>query len=559
VQSSNPVSNTNAFRAGCRMLAISPNGQTTAFVLPGVEDKSALFITPTHELTNATLSGFGDAAAQVTSVTGEDVTGRFAGASSIVFSYDSQLLHLAGRMQDDDDVGFYSRVAIGESSRVLDGRGAVYALPEDRNLFPDLSIAPDERWVYVTQAIGTSAQARQDGSVMVYSADAASRPGSEPTRLDPIRSQSLQAQVSAGAIKLRGDRLYVPGFSNDGDVSRGRVMQVNIAEANIKGLFEQAVEGCRSCEEHCSCVTLGHVTGYAWSKAEPMPIVDAGQTGGAQIDNLTHRPLVPSNVTLMEAILEIAARGVETGPPGPRGQVGADGADGPRGPAGPAGADGPGGPAGPQGPEGPAGPVGQRGPAGPRGSRGPAGAPGDAIDPTAFQFVTERNWATGETRFLSDLVTAGTLSQLEITLSRSIANPEALTVPIPVRGRRSGREGYYFSGIVELRCHRFADGFEDGWVPGFEGTVSFPYSPRAAQPGELVNDNRIIVPMQRLWEHLLQMEISRARLDILVHGSFLVSDEKLPFCGRDDLDPNSPFASHIGGTWRSFIDIQSKG
>lgn len=535
----------DAFRAGCRMLAISPNGQTTAYLLPGLGD-SSLHVIQTHEMTNKTLESFEQSMAPVTTEEGGDVSTSYANATSLHFSFDSRVLHIVGRDSEAAENGFYNRVSIGEESRIQSGRGAMFALPDDPLVMPDIKIAPDERWIYVAGAVRPDGKSELDGVVQVFPTEQAKQPGKEPATIEPIKSVGLHARISGGAMKLLGDRIYQPGFEMDGEVLRGRVMLIDIAEADIKGMFEQAVEGCRTCGECCSCVTLGTISGYQWNAASLVPIFDAGQgtEGDAEIDNLSHRPLVPSNVKLMEAILEIAARGVETGPPGPRGD---DGAPGPRGPTGPQGVEGPAGPEGPQGPE------------GPEGARGPRGFPGQdgtSVDPEKFHFVVERSWGTGDVWLLPDVVRDQSRHELSIRLNHPIANAEALTVPMP----EDGSQGFYFSGILEMRVHYFRDGWqgdEKNWQPAFGASNTTQYSPRFADPKEAVNDDTLVLPMLSLWQSLQQQEVSRARLEILLHGSFVVNEEGVPFCGRDDLDPGSPLASHVGGTWRSYIELQN--
>jgi hypothetical protein len=539
------ISGGDAFRARCRMLAISPNGQSAAFLLPGIGDGS-LHVIQTHEMTNQTLGSFDQSMAEITTEGGEAVTAAYADATSLQFSFDSKVLHIVGRDSETAERGMYMRVSIGEDSRVQTGRGATFGLPGDPLVMPDIKIAPDERWIYVAGAVRPDGESELDGVVQVFPTEGAKQPGDAPVATDPIKSVGLRARISGGAMKLLGDRIYQPGTEMDGEVLRGRVMLIDIAEADIKGMFEQAVDGCRSCGDDCSCVTLGTITGYRWDSEARVPILDAGQggEGDAEIDNLSHRPLVPSNTKLMDAILEIAARGVETGPPGPRGE---DGAAGPQGPAGTQG------PAGPRGPEGP------EGPQGPRGARGPRGVPGQdgaAVDPEKFHFVAERSWQTGDVWVLPRLLGDESRQTLSLTLNMPFANREDLTVPIP----ENGSMGFYFSGLLEMRVHYFRDswrGGQDVWRPAFEQANTAQYSPRFADPEEVVKEQQLILPMLSLWEALNSLEISRARLDILLHGSFLKNEEGLPFCGRDDLDPGSPSGSHVGGTWRSHIEIQN--
>ncbi|WP_052063672.1 hypothetical protein [Nitrincola sp. A-D6] len=539
-------------RAGCRAIDISPNGQTLAFLLPGGGD-GTLFVAPMHRLTDGSLDAIAGIAAQVNSEDGGDLTDRFAQASSLGFSFDSRVLHIAGRVNDVDDRGFYARLTLTEQEKELihTGRGATFALSETQAVLPDLHIAPDERWIYISSA---TAQAEEDGFLHVFATEPAKLPGAAPAELDPVRTLPLHAHLTAGVMSLRGSRIYLPGTEAGDEVVHGRVMLIEIAEADIAGLFEASIDACSQCENDCCCVTLGHLRGYVWQPDFRPRITDPGEGGEVEIDTLTHRKLVPSNVTLMQAILEIAARGIESGPPGPRGESGAIGPAGPGGSAGQNGDIGPPGPEGPQGPAGEAGPQGIQGPQGRQGPQGPQGLAGDAVKPDAFHFVTSRSWNTGQVFTLSELVES--VGGLEIQLNQAIENPEVLTVPVQ-EGRRSVH--HHMSGVLEMRVQIFQGGWDidkKQWLPDLHSARTLPYCPHFADPGELVKDGRILLPVMPLWHYLMQSEIGRARLDILLHGVWLRNEQGVPFCGRDDLDPSSPLAGFVGTTWRSFIEIQ---
>lgn len=327
--------NTSSMDAGCRVIEVSPDGQKLALSLPDVTP-GTLRMGDVSEVLAGSLT-LDDLEVTVLDELGEDVTQDYARTSSIRFAFDGQVLHCTGQDPDTPEQAFYRAVSLTESGAVQLGGGMRFEFPTDTARVA-LFVAPDERWIYVSTATDLAAGTGvETGRVWAYEASVGQAPGTESVEGNAISTIPLNAEIGGGAIRLRGQRLYVPGIqalATDGDAGpiAGRVMVVDITEADIAGMFEECVEGCPACgEEDCCCVTLAQLVGYQWRAEDPMMMVDLG-TGAtendAEIDNLTYRHIVPSNAKLMEAILEIAARGIDAGPPGPRGRDGSSGSNG---------------------------------------------------------------------------------------------------------------------------------------------------------------------------------------------------------------------------------------
>lgn len=596
-------------RAGVRMIEVSPDGRTLAFLMPGAPGGPAvpaLHLANVSELLGGSVPGFEAMTATVLTETGADVSTAYTAAAALRFSQDSALLHIVGRQGNTPEAGFYARVYLNESGPVQTGRGLSLSLSDDARTWPALYVAPDERWIYLSTASRRGEPGEANGMLSVYGVEAAKAAGPTLAPAEPIRLIPLAAQLSGGAIDMRGQVAYLPGFerldsAGDGPV-RGRVMVIEISETDIKAIFEAAVEGCARCDGACSCVPLAHLTGYVWDENAPPRMMDMGEgaAGDAEIDNLTLRPLVPSNVTLMEAILEIAARGVESGPPGPRGEDGLRGADGA---AGAPGAPGAGITEVRQDPnvaapllEPVAGsapdqrlvlPVPAPGAPGLRGASiaevafGPGPTPrldpipGPTtdlrlvlpppqaaqpvpVDPDKFQFVTDRNWEHGKVFLLSDLL-AGALDEMLFSLHLEVPDPTPLFTEV-----RKPAPHFHFSGALEIRVHWHRDdikltgggGFD--WNPNLGGSGTIQYVPRFGDPATVFDGRKFKLPMVPLWQSLPGVDgVTHARVDILLHGAFLANAENLPFDGRPEPGVPPAFAGETGGTWRSWIEVQT--
>ncbi|MEL7097514.1 MAG: collagen-like protein [Pseudomonadota bacterium] len=588
-----------AMLAGCRHIAISPNGRWLALLLPQFRN-AAIFVSPLSQIIDGD-DPFSSGAlmSDIRTVKDEPRTDRYLTSSAIRFSYDSALLHVVGRHPSEDGFGIYNRVSIDEEHLTEIGTPARFAFEPDPAAFPAVYVAPDERWLYISAAAAPQFTQGFTGALAVYATAPVLASGDEDVTIEPIQQISLDAQLCAGALNARGVRMYVPGFmptGGDADEDeeeigpiRGRVMVIEITEADIAGMFETAIDGCRTCADDCACVRLAHVSGYVFDPGAARRIVDAEEDVGAQpvgrIDNLSHRPIVPSNVRLMEAILEIAARGVTAGPPGPRGE---DGARGPQG---------------------------QRGLRGLRGFKGDPGNPGaDGDDGASIVEVTTRpglqqpilepvgddwrlvlpqintggggsdfEWPQREeylfvegTSFergqIVGLNDTSNFSAVEIGLSESVQNRDALLL------FSDADDGLVLSGALEIRVHTWGSNGADKlpeidspdlmrwlrYLDGFSDARTFQYTPVYSDPDELTTDGQVItLDLNRLWTRLAPdgvPQVNRARIEFVLHGSVLITGDKpKPFDGFMGPGTEHMKPSDTGGTWRSWIEVLKDG
>jgi DNA-binding beta-propeller fold protein YncE len=245
----------------------------------------------------------------------------------------------------------------------------------------DLALAPDERWAYVLQDDGEQSQ------VQVISIDAVASPTESSEMALLGTRENVAGRGRFERLAVLGGRLYVAADDEATDVQpeRGLVAILDVKEAACDDLFTRALDGCPACdgdEPDGHCIVVAHIPGYRLNA----PIKNAADAGAGdnQIDNLTHRPMVPSSNNIVEVIRCMLEQGIAEGIPGPRGPAGETGPDGPQGDAGP---EGPPGPQGESGPEGPQGPPGPQGPQGEQGPPGPEGPPGPLNDPDVTHII----------------------------------------------------------------------------------------------------------------------------------------------------------------------------
>ena len=261
----------------------------------------------------------------------------------------------------------------------------------------DLALAPRERWAYSLQA--------DEGRAGVYALVVDNF--DSPSGANPFDPRVTREPISGSArferLALSGGRLYA-GADDEATTAqpeRGLVAVLDVDEDACDQLFEEAIEACPACsegeEEHC--VVLAHIPQYR-ARARAAPASEAAATDNV-LDNVKHRPLVPSTNTIVEVIRCLLEQGLAEGVPGPRGPAGEQGAVGPDGPQGIQGEPGP------EGPQGPQGARGERGPEGPAGPRGPEGPPGG--DPELSHIIA-LSWTHDDTltvnsalEFLRDL------------------------------------------------------------------------------------------------------------------------------------------------------------
>ncbi|GAB4160036.1 MAG: hypothetical protein Fur0021_31530 [Candidatus Promineifilaceae bacterium] len=242
---------------------------------------------------------------------------------AVFTSRDSQYFYL---LSTDADHAYLSRYALDTSLGSLqlrpDGRGGVWlTMPQD------LAMAANERWAYVLQ---TSAEGQ--AQVQTIDVDAIAAPGDTPAT-DPLGTrENVSGLARYERLAVQGGRLYVAADDeSENQPVRGLVAVLNVAEAACDDLFTTVLEGCPACaaesDEHC--VVLAHVPNY--QLGEPIKDAEDAIEDENAIDNLTHRPLVPSTNNIVEVIrcmLETRMAEGLVGPRGPAGEVGLPGEPG---------------------------------------------------------------------------------------------------------------------------------------------------------------------------------------------------------------------------------------
>ncbi|WP_420024533.1 collagen-like triple helix repeat-containing protein (plasmid) [Cereibacter azotoformans] len=282
------------------------------------------------------------------------------------WSFDDGFLYTASQEEEETFLLERYRLIDAGASVQKSGRGVRMA---GRAL--DMALAPTEMRAYL----------------LLADAEGVTRLTTVP--LDPVKSQDAGDPPTLGlspdafriegiglnlAMNANGTRIYAAAADQPETLpERGVVAVIDIAEEDCGAHFLQALEGCRFCGEGAHRVVLGHVAGYRWPGPDAdLPVIHdraEAREGELFLDNLTHRPLVPSAATLRQVIDCILEQGVAEGPPGPRGDPGAPGSKGPRGEPGE------------RGEAGPKGDTGDRGERGPRGQDGRDGADGAGLLP----------------------------------------------------------------------------------------------------------------------------------------------------------------------------------
>jgi hypothetical protein len=247
---------------------------------------------------------------------------------AVFTSRDSEYLYvlwhkLISQGGEDVDYARLTRYAIvsseGSFDLVLDGSGGEWpAMPID------LAVSPDERWAYVLKTL-------EDQSwVQTVAIDEVASPA-EPA-LDALLGtrEKISGQASYQRLAVLNGQLYAAADDEATDVQpeRGLVAVLDVKEAACDILFTKALDGCPTCAEGDSaagnCVVVAHIPSYRHNAR----IQDLGEAaeGENEIDNLTHRHLLPSTHNITEVIHCMLEQGIAEGIPGPRGPAG------PRGP-----------------------------------------------------------------------------------------------------------------------------------------------------------------------------------------------------------------------------------
>jgi Collagen triple helix repeat (20 copies) len=162
-----------------------------------------------------------------------------------------------------------------------------------------------------------------------------------------------------------------------------------VEEAACDALFTEIIDSCPACQEKDTsehCVVIAHLPAYR--KGVAIKNADeADKKIDNYIDNLKHRPLVPSSNTIVDVIRCMLEQGLAEGVPGPRGPAGERGLKGETGAQGAKGDTGAQGATGAKGETGAQGPKGETGETGARGLQGPAGPPGPIEDPDLTHII----------------------------------------------------------------------------------------------------------------------------------------------------------------------------
>lgn len=187
----------------------------------------------------------------------------------------------------------------------------------------DLALAPGEIWAYSIEA-----DAEGRGSVVSLSVDAISSLDAE----DPVNPVGTREGIAGEArfqrLSAGLNRLYVAALdaAPEAQPDRGLVAVIDVREGDCGALFDQITGPCATCADDDRCVTLAHLPNYV--AGTPMQNEGEGEEDDLHIDNLTHRPLVPSSNTIVDVVRCMLEQGVGQGRPGPRGPAGLPGRDG---------------------------------------------------------------------------------------------------------------------------------------------------------------------------------------------------------------------------------------
>lgn len=269
----------------------------------------------------------------------------------VEFSYDSEYLYVLGgesqmlyRIQVRDRLDDFIPVIPDEgntfSAVQLASPPATGEPPKPLPL--DLGVSPRDNWLYVLRReFDGAGEPRDRGEVLILSVDAINERRGPAT--SDLEDPETAAAIRRGAVNTRdnalfqnlaflGQRLYVAGetlpASAEDEPIQGNISILYVNEAACDAFIDRAIDGCAACEDAGQGVILASIRGYQWD--QPMT-TDAGATVNL-IDNLAHRPMVPSTNTLRQVIQCMLDKGISEGIPGPRGAAGPAGEAGPRGP-----------------------------------------------------------------------------------------------------------------------------------------------------------------------------------------------------------------------------------
>ena len=265
----------------------------------------------------------------------------------VEFSYDGEYLYVLGR-ESQMLYRIELRTSLDDFIPIIPDEGNAFSAVRLANppeagdpLKPlplDMGISPRDNWLYVLRReFDADGDPRDRGEVMILSVDAMNeRHGPDTIDLENT------PEIGRGVVHTKGNalfhnlaflgqRLYVAGETLPADpteeATQGSVSILYVNEAACDAFIDRIIEGCDTCDDHTNGVIIASIQGYQWNE----PITSDHAASINVIDNLTHRPMVPSTNTLRQVIECMLEKGITEGIPGPRGAAGPQGDDGPRG------------------------------------------------------------------------------------------------------------------------------------------------------------------------------------------------------------------------------------
>ncbi len=266
----------------------------------------------------------------------------------VEFSYDGEYLYALGR-ESQMLYRIEVRTSLDDFIPIIPSEGNAFSAvllanpPEAgdplKPLPLDMGISPRDNWIYVLRReFDAAGDPRDRGEVLILSVDAINeRRGPDTSDLENT------PEIGRGVVHTKdnalfqnlaflGQRLYVAGETLPADPTdeptQGSISILYVNEAACDAFIDRVIEGCDTCDDHTTGVIIASIQGYQWN--EPMTSDQLASVN--VIDNLTHRPMVPSTNTLRQVIECMLEKGISEGIPGPRGAAGPQGDDGARGP-----------------------------------------------------------------------------------------------------------------------------------------------------------------------------------------------------------------------------------
>jgi hypothetical protein len=266
----------------------------------------------------------------------------------VEFSYDGAYLYVLGG-ESQMLYRIEVRTSLADFIPIIPDEGNTYSAVKLANapaagdppkpLPLDMGISPRDNWLYILRReFDAASAARDQGEVLILSVDAINErrgPGVSDLESTPEIGRGVVKTLGNALFQnlaFLGQRLYVAGETLSTDAedesTQGSISILFANEAACDAFIDRAIEGCVACADPSEGVIIASILGYRWDE----PMTTDAAAGVNLIDNLTHRPMVPSTNTLRQVIECMLEKGISEGIPGPRGPVGPEGDAGPRGP-----------------------------------------------------------------------------------------------------------------------------------------------------------------------------------------------------------------------------------